>query len=59
MSRFPNAAAVGSGVEAGLAALRRKGKIADRRVKSVAIGGDGGTMDIGFQALLGGDGARS
>ena len=50
---FPNAAAVGSGVEAGLKALRRKGKIADRRVKSVAIGGDGGTMDIGFQALSG------
>ena len=50
---FPNAAAVGSGVEAGLKALRRKGKIADRRVKSVAIGGDGGTVDIGFQALSG------
>jgi len=50
---FPNAASVGSGVEAGLTALRRKGKIADRRVKSVAIGGDGGTMDIGFQALSG------
>ncbi len=50
---FPNSAAVGSGVEAGLTALRRKGKIADRRIKSVAIGGDGGTMDIGFQALSG------
>ena len=50
---FPNSAAVGSGVEAGLKALRRKGKIADRRVKAVAIGGDGGTLDIGFQALSG------
>lgn len=50
---FPNSAAVGSGVEAGLKALRKKGKIADRRIKSVAIGGDGGTMDIGFQALSG------
>jgi len=50
---FPNAAAVGSGVEAGLKALRRKGKIADRRVKAVAIAGDGGTLDIGFQALSG------
>jgi pyruvate ferredoxin oxidoreductase beta subunit len=50
---FPNSAAVGSGVEAGIAALRRKGKIPDKRVKSVAIGGDGGTMDIGFQALSG------
>jgi pyruvate ferredoxin oxidoreductase beta subunit len=50
---FENAAAVGSGVEAGLKALRRKGKIADRYVKSVAIAGDGGTVDIGFQALSG------
>jgi pyruvate ferredoxin oxidoreductase beta subunit len=50
---FPNAAAVGSGVEAGLNVLRRKGKIADRNVKTVCIGGDGGTFDIGFQALSG------
>lgn len=50
---FPNAAAVASGVEAGLKALRRKGRIADRDVKTVAIGGDGGTLDIGFQALSG------
>ena len=50
---FENAAAVGSGVEAGLKALRRKGKIADRDVKSVAIAGDGGTVDIGLQALSG------
>ncbi len=50
---FPNAASVGSGVEAALKVLRRKGKIADRRIKVVAIGGDGGTFDIGFQALSG------
>ena len=50
---FPNSAAVGSGVEAGLKVLRRKGKIADRPVKAVAMGGDGGTLDIGFQALSG------
>jgi pyruvate ferredoxin oxidoreductase beta subunit len=50
---FPNAAAVGSGVEAGLKVLRRKGRIADRDVKTVCIGGDGGTVDIGFQALSG------
>jgi pyruvate ferredoxin oxidoreductase beta subunit len=50
---FPNAASVGSGVEAGLKVLRRKGRIADRDVKTVAIGGDGGTVDIGFQALSG------
>jgi len=50
---FENAAAVGSGVEAGLKALRRKGKIADRDVQVVAIAGDGGTCDIGLQALSG------
>ena len=50
---FPNAAAVGSGVEAGLKVLRRKGKIPERYVKTVAIGGDGGTADIGIQALSG------
>ncbi|HRR41565.1 MAG TPA: pyruvate synthase subunit PorB [Syntrophales bacterium] len=50
---FENAAAVGSGVEAALKALRRKGKIADRYVKSVAVAGDGGTCDIGLQALSG------
>ena len=50
---FPNSASVGSGVSAGLKALRRKGRIPDRYVKTVSIGGDGGTVDIGFQALSG------
>ena len=50
---FPNAASVGSGVEAGLKVLRRKGRIADRDVKTVSIGGDGATVDIGLQALSG------
>jgi pyruvate ferredoxin oxidoreductase beta subunit len=50
---FPNSASVGAGVEAGLKVLRRKGKIADRDVKTVCIGGDGGTFDIGLQALSG------
>ncbi|HPQ80128.1 MAG TPA: pyruvate synthase subunit PorB [bacterium] len=51
---FENTAACASGVEAALKALRRKGKLADdRRVKIVAMGGDGGTADIGFQALSG------
>lgn len=50
---FPNAGSVGSGIEAGLKALRRKGKIADKRVKTVCFAGDGGTVDIGFQALSG------
>jgi len=50
---FENTAAVASGVEAGLKALRRKGKIDDRYVKVVGMAGDGGTMDIGMQALSG------
>lgn len=50
---FENAAAVGSGVEAALKALSRKGKIADRDVKTVAVAGDGGTVDIGIQSLSG------
>ncbi|MFA4915832.1 MAG: pyruvate synthase subunit PorB [Syntrophales bacterium] len=50
---FPNAASVGSGVEAGLKVLRRKGRIPERYIKTVAIGGDGGTADIGLQALSG------
>ncbi len=50
---FPNAGSVASGVAAGLKALRRKGKIADRRVKTVVFAGDGGTVDIGIQALSG------
>ena len=50
---FENAASVASGMEAGLKALRKKGKIDDRYVKVVGMGGDGATMDIGFQALSG------
>ncbi len=50
---FENAAAVASGVESGLKALRRKGVIPDKRVPIVAIAGDGGTADIGMQALSG------
>jgi len=50
---FENAAAVASGVEAALKVLRRKGKIADRYVKTVAVAGDGGTVDIGLQSLSG------
>lgn len=50
---FENAAAVASGVESGLKALRRKGRVPDRDVTIVAMGGDGGTSDIGFQALSG------
>jgi pyruvate ferredoxin oxidoreductase beta subunit len=48
-----NAAAVGSGVEAGYKALMRKGRYPKRKINFLAYGGDGGTADIGFQALSG------
>lgn len=50
---FENAAAVGSGVEAAFKVLKRKGRLPDKEVTVVAMGGDGGTSDIGFQALSG------
>ena len=50
---FENAAAVASGVEAGLKGLRKKGRIDNRYIKVVGMAGDGGTMDIGMQALSG------
>lgn len=51
---FENVAATVSGVETAYRALRKKGKIKDDgRVKFLAIAGDGGTYDIGFQSLSG------
>jgi pyruvate ferredoxin oxidoreductase beta subunit len=50
---FENAAAVASGIEAGLKVLRRKGKIDSRKITVAAMAGDGGTADIGLQALSG------
>ncbi|MCP4195921.1 MAG: pyruvate synthase subunit beta [Proteobacteria bacterium] len=50
---FENSAAVGSGVEAGYKALMRKGRYPKRKINFIAYGGDGGTADIGFQALSG------
>jgi len=49
---FENAAATASGIEAGFKALRRKGKL-EKNIDVIAIGGDGGTFDIGIQALSG------
>ncbi len=49
---FENTAAVASGIEAGIKVLSRKGKYT-KKTKVVAMGGDGGTADIGFQALSG------
>jgi pyruvate ferredoxin oxidoreductase beta subunit len=48
---FENAAAVASGIEAALKVLEKKGR--GRRHKIIVIGGDGGTFDIGLQALSG------
>jgi pyruvate ferredoxin oxidoreductase beta subunit len=50
---FENAAAVASGIEAGLEALTRKGRKNMSVTKVVAMAGDGGTADIGLQALSG------
>ncbi len=49
---FANGAATGAGLEAAYQGLRRKGKIKEE-MRFVAFGGDGGTYDIGFQALSG------
>ncbi|MDH4139501.1 MAG: thiamine pyrophosphate-dependent enzyme [Coriobacteriia bacterium] len=51
---FENSAATVSGVEAAFKALKRAGKIpADKKIKFMAVGGDGGTYDIGLQSLSG------
>jgi pyruvate ferredoxin oxidoreductase beta subunit len=53
-SAFENAAATIAGVEAMYKSLKKKGKIpADKKIKFLAVGGDGGTYDIGIQALSG------
>ena len=53
-SAFENAAATIAGVEAMFKALKNRGKIPkDKKIKFLATGGDGGTYDIGLQALSG------
>jgi len=49
---FENTAAVASGIEAGVKALSRKREYS-KRITVVAMAGDGGTADIGLQALSG------
>lgn len=49
---FENTAAVASGIEAGIKALKAKDKY-PANVKVVAMAGDGATADIGLQALSG------
>lgn len=50
---FENSAAVASGVEAAMKALKRKGMWDAGDTKVVVIAGDGGTYDIGLQSLSG------
>ena len=50
---FENAAAVAGGIEKGLQVLQRKSKIREQKITVVAMAGDGGTADIGLQALSG------
>jgi pyruvate ferredoxin oxidoreductase beta subunit len=50
---FENAAAVASGIESGLKALTRKAILPNKKIVTIAMAGDGGTADIGLQALSG------
>ena len=50
---FENTAAVASGVESALKVLMRKGRIPKKKIFILAVAGDGGTSDIGLQALSG------
>ncbi len=50
---FENAAAVASGVEAGIKILKKHGRYHDRKINVIALAGDGGTADIGIQAFSG------
>ena len=50
---FENTAAVASGVESAIKVMNRKGIRLREDVRVVAMAGDGGTSDIGLQALSG------
>ncbi len=50
---FENAASTISGVEAAYRSMVRQGKIPEQNIKFLAFAGDGGTYDIGIQALSG------
>jgi len=49
---FENAAAVASGIEAAFKAMAKRGYLKEK-IDLVSFGGDGGTFDIGIQALSG------
>jgi pyruvate ferredoxin oxidoreductase beta subunit len=50
---FENVAANASGIETALKALRKKGRLKQDHTDVIAFAGDGGTYDIGIQALSG------
>lgn len=50
---FETAGSNASGIEAALKILKKKGRIKNEQVDVVAFAGDGGTYDIGIQALSG------
>ncbi|PMB75697.1 MAG: pyruvate ferredoxin oxidoreductase, partial [Candidatus Bathyarchaeota archaeon] len=50
---FENAAANASGIEAAIKILKKKGRIKQEHIDVIALAGDGGTYDIGIQALSG------
>jgi pyruvate ferredoxin oxidoreductase beta subunit len=50
---FETAASNASGIEAALKIMKKKGRIEQEHVDVIAFAGDGGTYDIGIQALSG------
>ncbi|MFQ6064562.1 MAG: pyruvate synthase subunit PorB [Candidatus Bathyarchaeia archaeon] len=50
---FENVAANAAGIETALKVMRRKGRIKQDHIDVIAFAGDGGTYDIGIQALSG------
>jgi len=50
---FENAAATASGIEAAIKAMKKSGRLPYDHIDVVVFAGDGGTFDIGLQALSG------
>jgi len=50
---FENAASTAAGVESAIKALKKTGRLPYEHVDVIVFAGDGGTFDIGFQALSG------
>jgi len=50
---FETAASNASGIEAAIKILKKKGRIKQEQIDVIALAGDGGTYDIGIQALSG------